>query len=238
MENTEFFDGTNKINFSNTDKTENTRVAYPIHFIDGACEVSLGDVPKNIFFLTCDASGVLPPISKLLVGQAMYHFLSGYTAKVAGTEVGIVEPELVFSPCFGKAFLPLHPARYAELLGEKLKKHPEINVWLVNTGWSGGAYGTGKRMKLPFTRAMISAALKGELDDVAYDTLPIFDLKFPKTCPGVPSEIMNPRDTWDDKNAYDVKIDGLVAAFNKNFEMYESNVSEEILAAAPKPEPA
>ena len=236
VENAIFFDGTNKIDFSRTDKTENTRAAYPIHYITDARKVSMGDIPKNIFFLTCDASGVLPPISKLDVGQAMYHFLSGYTAKVAGTEVGIVEPELVFSACFGQAFLPLHPARYAELLGQKLKQHPEINVWLINTGWSGGAYGTGSRMKLAFTRAMVRAALAGKLDGVEYATLPVFNLKFPTSCPDVPAEIMNPKNTWADKSAYDTEIDRLARAFNKNFEMYGANASEEILAASPKPQ--
>lgn len=233
VENAMFSPGTNKIDFSRTDKTENTRVAYPIHYIADARKISVGDTPRNIFFLTCDASGVLPPISKLNVGQAMYHFLSGYTAKVAGTEVGVVEPELVFSACFGQAFLPLHPVRYSELLGEKLKQHPDIKVWLVNTGWSGGAYGTGKRMKLPFTRAMVRAALAGQLEGVKYDTLPVFNLRFPTSCPEVPSLILNPRNTWADKSAYDTEIDRLARAFNKNFESYGSHVSEEVLAASP-----
>ncbi|MFA6256945.1 MAG: phosphoenolpyruvate carboxykinase (ATP) [Candidatus Paceibacterota bacterium] len=238
VENAMFLDGTDTINFADVSKTENTRVAYPIHYIQSAREISEGGIPKNIFFLTCDASGVLPPISKLDIGQAMYHFLSGYTAKVAGTEVGVVEPELVFSACFGKAFLPLHPARYAELLGKKLKEHTDINVWLVNTGWSGGAYGTGQRIKLSFTRAIIRAALDDKLSNVEYDTLPVFNLKFPKTCPDVPKEIMNPRNTWENKAAYDTELDRLARAFNNNFEMYESNISEEILVAAPKPQSA
>jgi phosphoenolpyruvate carboxykinase (ATP) len=163
----------------------------------------------------------------------MYHFISGYTAKVAGTEVGITEPTLTFSACFGKAFLPLHPTKYAELLGKKLKEN-KVNVWLLNTGWSGGAYGTGSRMKLSYTRAMITAALTGKLDSVKFDTLPVFDLAMPTECEGVPAEILNPRGTWADKNAYDEKANHLAAAFVKNFEQYAAAANAEILGAAPK----
>jgi phosphoenolpyruvate carboxykinase (ATP) len=163
----------------------------------------------------------------------MYHFISGYTAKVAGTEVGITEPTTTFSACFGKAFLPLHPARYAELLGKKLKESG-AKVWLVNTGWSGGSYGIGSRIKLGYTRALITAALNGELDHVAYDTLPVFGLQFPKTCPNVPDEILNPRDTWNDKSAYDAKANDLASAFIKNFNQFAEGTPAEIINAGPK----
>ncbi|MBK8413305.1 MAG: phosphoenolpyruvate carboxykinase (ATP) [Bacteroidetes bacterium] len=235
LENTDFFEGTTTVDYDSTSKTENTRVAYPVNFIDNAKPVSIGNAPKNIFFLTADAFGVLPPISRLDAGQAMYHFISGYTAKVAGTEMGITEPTTTFSACFGKAFLPLHPAKYAELLGKKLKDS-NARVWLVNTGWSGGAYGIGSRIKLSYTRALITAALNGELDNVEFETLPVFGLKFPKACPGVPAEILNPRATWSDKAAYDAKANSLASAFLKNFDQYASGSSAEILAAAPKVE--
>ncbi len=233
VENIEFFEGTTTVDYDNISKTENTRAAYPIHFIDNAISPSVGGNPKNIFFLTCDAFGVLPPISKLDAGQAMYHFISGYTAKVAGTEVGITEPTTTFSACFGKAFLPLHPTKYAELLGEKLKKH-DVNVWLVNTGWSGGPFGVGSRMKLSYTRAMITAALNGELDKVSFETMPIFGLSMPASCPGVPAELLNPRMTWKDKHEYDAKAASLAASFVKNFEQYANFANEEIMQAAPK----
>lgn len=234
VENTEFYEDTTTIDFKNISKTENTRVAYPIYYIDNALETSIGKSPKNIFFLTCDAYGVLPPISKLDVGHAMYQFISGYTAKVAGTEVGVTEPQLTFSACFGKVFLPLHPTKYAELLGKKLKADKNINVWLVNTGWSGGPYGVGKRMSLPHTRALITAALNGELEKVKYEVHPVFGFNIPTTCPNVPVEILNPRNTWADKQAYDAKANHLAAAFVKNFEQYAKFANEEILAAAPK----
>jgi phosphoenolpyruvate carboxykinase (ATP) len=233
VENVELYPGTTVVDYDNISKTENTRCAYPINHINNAVEPSVAGVPKNIFFLTCDAFGVLPPISKLNAGQAMYHFISGYTAKVAGTEVGVTEPTTTFSACFGKAFLPLHPTKYAELLGEKLKKN-KVNVWLINTGWSGGEYGVGSRMKLSYTRAMITAAINGELDKAKYETLPIFGLEFPKTCPNVPDEILNPRNTWDDKNAYDAKANSLAGAFVKNFAQYADYANDEIMNAAPK----
>lgn len=233
LENTEFIDDTTTVDFDNINKTENTRAAYPINFIPNALEKSVGGIPKNIFFLTCDAFGVLPPISKLDNGQAMYHFISGYTAKVAGTEVGVTEPTLTFSACFGKVFLPLHPTKYAELLGKKLSEN-KVNVWLVNTGWSGGPYGVGSRMKLGYTRAMITAALNGELEKVSFDTTPVFGLSIPVSCPGVPAEILNPRNTWADKNAYDAKANQLAESFIKNFSQYADFASEEISNAAPK----
>lgn len=234
LENTTFVPGTRKVDFASTEITENTRAAYPIYYIPNAKEPSYGGDPKNIFFLTCDAFGILPPISKLNTGQAMYHFISGYTAKVAGTEVGVTEPQTTFSACFGKVFLPLHPTRYAELLGKKLAEHPEVNVWLVNTGWSGGAYGVGERMSLKHTRAMITAALNGELEKVDYESHPIFGVAMPKTCPGVPSEILNPRQTWKDGEAYDKQALRLAALFNENFERYASAANDEIKSAAPK----
>jgi phosphoenolpyruvate carboxykinase (ATP) len=233
LENIEFIEDTRTVDYSDTSKTENTRVAYPINHIDNAVEPSIGSTPKNIFFLTADAFGVIPPISKLTPGQAMYHFISGYTAKVAGTEVGITEPQTTFSACFGKAFLPLHPTKYADLLGKKMKES-NVNVWLINTGWSGGPYGVGERIKLKYTRAMISAALNGELDNVEYAQTPFFKLAIPKTCPNVPDEILNARDTWKDKAAFDAKAAQLAGAFAKNFQQYADNASEEILAAAPQ----
>ena len=233
LENIGFFPGTRTVNYADIKLTENTRVSYPIDYIDNAVKPSTGGIPKNIFFLTCDAFGVLPPISRLDNGQAMYHFISGYTAKVAGTEMGITEPTTTFSACFGKAFLPLHPAKYAELLGKKLNDNPEIKVWLVNTGWSGGSYGVGSRMKLSYTRAMITAALNGEFDNVEFEELPIFRLSVPKSCSGVPAEILNPRLTWADKAAFDHTANELANKFVKNFAQYADSASPEILAAAP-----
>lgn len=213
--------------------TQNTRVSYPINHIDNIMVPSKGSEPKNIFFLTCDAFGVLPPISKLTPGQAMYHFISGYTAKVAGTEAGITEPQTVFSACFGAPFLPLHPTKYAEMLGSKIEEN-DVNVWLINTGWSGGAYGTGSRMKLNYTRSLITAALTGELDKVEYTTDDVFGLRMPTSCPDVPTDILNPKNTWEDKAAFDKKANELAQAFVKNFETFESDASEEIMSAAPK----
>ena len=233
VENIQFFPGTNRINFCDKTITENTRVSYPLDFISNALEPSIGGLPKNIFFLTCDANGVLPPISKLTPGQAMYQFISGYTAKVAGTEAGITEPKSTFSACFGAPFLPLHPGQYAEMLGKKMKKH-NVNVWMINTGWSGGPYGIGKRIKLNYTRAMITAALQGELDMVAYENHPIFGMMMPVSCSGVPAEILNPRSTWADSAAYDAKSKYLAQQFVQNFEKYADGVQEEILKAAPK----
>jgi phosphoenolpyruvate carboxykinase (ATP) len=234
LENTRFFPGTTTVDYSNISVTENTRAAYPLHHIDNIAIPSVGKAPENIFFLTADAFGVLPPISKLSVGQAMYSFISGYTAKVAGTEAGVTEPQATFSACFGRVFLPLHPGKYAEMLGEKLKANPNINVWLINTGWTGGAYGTGSRMKLSYTRAMITAALNGELNNVAYEAHPVFGYMMPTSCPNAPAELLNPRNTWADKSAYDAQANKLANMFVKNFEQYAAGVSKEILDAAPK----
>ncbi|RZL19832.1 MAG: phosphoenolpyruvate carboxykinase (ATP), partial [Pedobacter sp.] len=220
LENTNYFSDTRNVDFSNIDKTENTRVAYPINYIANALEPSVADGPKNIFFLTADAFGVLPPIAKLTPSQAMFHFISGYTAKVAGTEAGVTEPQLTFSACFGKAFLPLHPAKYAKLLGEKMEKN-NVNVWLVNTGWSGGPYGVGSRMKLSYTRAMITAALDGSLAKQNFVEHPVFGLLMPIECNNVPSAILNPRNTWADQNNYDQKANELANAFVSNFKQFE-----------------
>jgi phosphoenolpyruvate carboxykinase (ATP) len=233
VENTNFHSGSSTVDYENVEKTENTRVAYPIDYIDNIVSPSFAKNPKNIFFLTCDAYGVLPPISKLTPGQAMYHFISGYTAKVAGTEVGITEPQETFSACFGAAFMPLHPTKYAELLGEKMKEH-SVNVWLINTGWSGGAYGVGSRMKLKYTRSMITAAMNGELADVDFKTHNVFGLAMPTSCPDVPTELLSPKDTWADNSKYDTTAEKLAASFVKNFAQYAGNANKEILDAAPK----
>lgn len=234
LENINFYEGIRTVDYSNCKKTENTRVSYPLHYIDNAAIPAVGDIPKNIFFLTCDAYGVLPPISKLTPGQAMYHFISGYTAKVAGTEMGITEPQLTFSACFGKAFLPLHPTKYAELLGKKLKES-KVNVWLVNTGWINGGYGVGSRIRLSYTRALITAALNGELAKAKFQAIPVFGLSVPTACPGVPSEILIPRNAWKDKDAYDNQINFLAESFIKNFAKYAEFANNEIMNAAPKP---
>jgi len=233
LENIGFVNGSSTPNYEDVTITQNTRVSYPLHHIDNIMVPSIGTAPKNIFFLTCDAFGVLPPISKLTKEQAMYHFMSGYTAKVAGTEMGVTEPQTTFSACFGAAFLPLHPAKYAELLGQKLEG-TDINVWLINTGWSGGSHGVGSRMKLSFTRAMITAAMNGELANVEFSKTPVFELAIPQACPGVSSEILNPKETWADKAAFDDTVNSLAAKFVANFEKYQAETSEAIRSAAPK----
>ncbi|MEP6712782.1 MAG: phosphoenolpyruvate carboxykinase (ATP) [Ferruginibacter sp.] len=233
VENVGFLTGTNKIDFASKKITENTRVSYPLSFISNALEPSIGKTPKNIFFLTADAYGILPPISKLTTGQAMYQFISGYTAKVAGTEAGVTEPKSTFSACFGAPFLPLHPGQYAEMLGKKMTEH-NVNVWMINTGWSGGPYGIGQRMKLSYTRAMITAALEGKLDNIEFEIHPVFGMQMPKECPGVPLEVLNPRNTWANKEEYDAKAKDLAKEFIKNFDKYAGGVTAEILAAAPK----
>ena len=219
--------------------TKNTRVSYPIYHIDNIMYKSRGDLPENIFFLTCDAFGALPPISKLSKEQAMYHFLSGYTAKIAGTEEGIVEPEVTFSSCFGAPFLPLNPTAYADLLGAKIEKGSKsgdgsINVWLVNTGWSGGAYGEGSRIELSYTRAMIKAALTGALNKVEFHPHPVFGLMMPKTCPDVPNAILNPRDTWRNEEDYDKIANDLAHRFIKNFKQFEEKAGKAVVNAGPK----
>ncbi len=219
--------------------TQNTRVSYPIDHIDNIMYNSRGDLPKNIFFLTCDAFGILPPISKLNKEQTMYHFISGYTAKIAGTEAGITEPQATFSACFGSPFLPLHPSVYAKMLGEKIEDsmraggHEEINVWLVNTGWTGGSYGIGTRIELSYTRAMIKAALNGELDNVEYHEHPNFRIEIPRSCPDVPNAILNPRDTWRNEVDYDTEATKLVRLFHNNFKKYAEEAGEGITDAGP-----
>ncbi len=228
-------DKNGEVDFANTSITQNTRVSYPIYHIKNIQVPSIGNNPKNIFFLTADAFGVLPPISKLTPGQAAYHFISGYTAKVAGTEEGINEPTPNFSACFGAPFMPLHPTKYAEMLSKKMKD-AKVNVWLINTGWTGGPYGVGSRMKLKYTRAMIAAALEGKLKDVEFEKHPIFNLMMPTSCPNVPSEILNPKETWKNKKAYDIQAMELSNSFKENFTKFESFANEEILSGAPASE--
>lgn len=212
VENTCFHEGTRTVDYTNISRTENTRTSYPIDYIDNAVTPSVGGHPKNIFFLTCDAFGVLPPISKLTTEQAMDYFMLGYTAKVAGTEMGITEPQVTFSACFGAAFMPLSTKEYAAMLGEKVQTH-QSHVWLINTGWTGGSYGTGSRMKLGYTRAMIRAALTGNFNQITFTEHPHFALAIPTSCPGVPDEVLNPRLTWSDKGAYDQKAQELNQLF-------------------------
>ena len=222
-----------EVDFMDSSITQNTRVSYPIDHIDNIQPNLVGKNPKHIFFLTADAFGVLPPISKLTPGQAAYHFISGYTAKVAGTEAGITEPVPSFSACFGAPFMPLHPTRYGDMLSQKMKTSG-VNVWLINTGWTGGPYGTGSRMKLKHTRAMITAALEGQLDQVNYKTHSIFNIAIPQSCPNVPNEVLNPRETWKDKEAYDAKAKILAKSFRDNFKTFEEYAGAEILKGAPK----
>lgn len=212
--------------------TQNTRVSYPIHHIDNIQETLYANNPKNIFFLTCDAFGVLPPVSKLTPGQAAYHFISGYTAKVAGTEAGITEPVPSFSACFGEPFMPLHPTVYGEMLSKKMTE-AGVNVWLINTGWSAGPYGVGSRIKLKYTRAMITAILNGELDNVDYEQNFIFGLFMPKYCPGVPTEMLDPMNTWLQKGAYVGKAIHLAHSFHLNFEKFAQQASEQIIEGGP-----
>lgn len=233
LENITFVDETNIPDYSSADITQNTRVSYPIHHIKNCQAQSRGENPKDVFFLTCDAFGVLPPVSRLTRSQAMYHFISGYTAKVAGTEDGISEPQATFSACFGAPFLPLHPTRYAKMLGDKLDQH-ESNCWLINTGWTEGSFPDGHRMSLKYTRAIISAVLEGKLAETSYNATDIFNLNIPDSCPGVPDHILNPRNTWQDKSAFDAKANHLASLYIKNFEKYKDEASEEIIGAAPK----
>ena len=213
--------------------TENTRACYPIHYIPNHLPAGAGGHPRNIVFLTADAFGVMPPIARLTAAQAMYHFLSGYTAKVAGTERGVTEPSATFSACFGAPFLPLHPAVYARMLGERIARH-EARVWLVNTGWTGGPYGVGARMRLPYTRAMVSSALSGALEGAAYRTDPVFGFEVPVEVPGVPAEVLMPRATWTDPAAYDAQARKLATMFRENFEQYRPAVPEDVAKAGPK----
>ncbi len=233
LENTVQDPRTRKVDFTDVSITQNTRCAYPIEYIDNASIPCVAGHPKNIILLTCDAFGVLPPVSKLTPGQAMYHFISGYTAKVAGTEVGVTEPEATFSACFGAAFLVWHPTKYAELLAEKMKEH-NASAWLVNTGWSGGPYGVGQRISLRHTRAIIDAIHNGTLKKSDYTDDPVFGLAVPNEVRGVPTEILMPRKTWGDQAAFDTKANTLANKFVDNFADYLDLANDEVKAAAPK----
>ncbi len=232
LENVVFKKNSNEVDFENISITPNTRVSYPIDHIANIEPDSIGENPKNIFFLTADSYGILPPISKLTPGQAAYHFISGYTAKIAGTEAGINEPQPNFSACFGAPFMPLHPTKYAEMLVEKMK-FADVKVWLINTGWTSGPYGTGHRMKLQHTRAMITAALNGDLDQVAFKPQPVFGMAIPQECPNVPSEILNPRETWGNVDLYDQKNFALAQKFERNFEQFLAFANDEIKNGGP-----
>ncbi|MCH7548888.1 MAG: phosphoenolpyruvate carboxykinase (ATP) [Candidatus Krumholzibacteriota bacterium] len=230
LENVVIDDITRQIDLDDSSLTENTRASYPIDQIPNAKLDGRGGHPKNIVMLTCDAFGVLPPVSKLSPEQASYHFLSGYTAKVAGTERGVTEPSATFSTCFGAPFMALPPTVYSELLAKKIRDHGS-SCWLVNTGWSGGGYGVGERLKIDYSRAMVNAALEGKLDGVEYVRDPVFGLDVPQTCPDVPSEILNPRDTWKDKGAYDAKAQELARMFEENFQQFEAEVPADVKQA-------
>ena len=233
LENVVFDPHTHEVDYEDCSITENTRASYPIEFIPNAKIPCVGGHPQNIVLLTCDAFGVLPPVSKLTPAQAMYHFISGYTAKVAGTEVGVTEPQATFSACFGAAFLVWHPTKYAEMLAELIRRHGS-QAWLVNTGWSGGAYGTGSRIKLPYTRAIIDAIHSGDLDDAPTEEDPVFGLAVPTRCPEVPSEILIPRNTWTDGAKFDETARKLATLFGDNFAQYADLASDEIKSAGPR----
>lgn len=224
---------TRLLDFDDDTLTENTRAAFPLTFIADSVRPAVGGHPRNVFFLTCDSFGVLPPISRLTPAQARYHFISGYTAKVAGTEAGIQEPSATFSTCFGAPFLPRHPTVYSKMLGEKLARHG-ARTWLVNTGWTGGPYGVGKRIGIKETRALIAAAISGALDTVPYRKHPVFDLDVPTECPGVPAAILSPRDTWGDKAAYDRTLRRVAQLFVENFKKFEAEALPDTLSAGPR----
>ncbi len=232
LENMVYDKKTHKIDFTDTSLTLNTRASYPLDYIPNVKIPAVGGHPNNIILLTADAFGVLPPVSKLTPEQAMYHFISGYTAKVAGTEMGVSEPTATFSACFGAAFMVWHPSKYAELLAEKMEKHG-ASAWLINTGWTGGAYGTGHRISLKNTRAIVDAVLDGSLDNVEYVVDPRFGLAIPTSCPGVPSDVLMPKNTWADEAAYDAQALKLAKLFKENFKVYEEGSSAEIIAAGP-----
>ncbi|MCA9184946.1 MAG: phosphoenolpyruvate carboxykinase (ATP) [Pirellulaceae bacterium] len=232
LENVIFDPDTRKVNYGDDSITENTRAAYPIEYIDNAKIPCVGGHPRNIILLTCDAFGVLPPVSKLDPAQAMYHFISGYTAKVAGTEMGVTEPTATFSACFGAAFLVWHPTKYAELLAEKIRRHGS-QTWLINTGWTGGGYGVGKRMSLPHTRAIIDAIHDGSLIKAKTVADPIFNLQIPTECPGVPAKILTPKSCWQDSDAYETAANKLAELFERNFVKFADQASDEIKSAGP-----
>ncbi|HRK73530.1 MAG TPA: phosphoenolpyruvate carboxykinase, partial [Rhodothermales bacterium] len=233
LENVVFDQDTHTVDYTDTSITENTRAAYPIEYIPNAKVPCVGGHPKNIIFLTCDAFGVLPPVARLSPEQAMYHFISGYTAKVAGTEMGVTEPTATFSACFGAAFMVWHPSKYAELLAENMNKH-QTKAWLVNTGWSGGSYGVGERMKLKITRAIIDAIHNGDLDEVEVVVDPRFGFEVPTACPNVPTEVLIPKNTWKDGDAYEAKANHLAQLFQKNFVQFAEGSSDATKNAGPK----
>jgi phosphoenolpyruvate carboxykinase (ATP) len=232
LENVSMDSAQRRLNLDDETLTENTRGAYPLSFIENSIPSGVAGHPRNIVMLTADAFGVLPPVARLTPAGAMYHFLSGYTAKVAGTEKGVTEPRATFSTCFGAPFMVWHPNVYAKFLGEKIARH-DVRVWLVNTGWTGGPYGVGARMKIGHTRAMIHAALSGALDRVSYEVDPIFNLEVPTSCPGVPVEVLKPRNTWRDQAAYDQQARQLARMFIENFKAYEDEVEPEVRGAGP-----
>jgi phosphoenolpyruvate carboxykinase (ATP) len=233
LENVKMNASSRELDLDDDSLTENTRAAYPLRYIENALPDGQSGHPRNIVMLTADAFGVLPPIARLSRAGAMYHFLSGYTAKVAGTERGVTEPKATFSTCFGAPFMVLHPTVYANFLGDKIARH-DTRVWLVNTGWTGGPYGVGSRMKIAHTRAMIRAALAGELDHVAYGTDPTFNLEVPRSCPGVPVEVLVPRNTWADQQAYDRQAQKLARMFTENFRSFETDAAADLKAAGPR----
>jgi phosphoenolpyruvate carboxykinase (ATP) len=233
LENVDIDPVTRHLDLDSEKFTENTRGAYPLHFIGNADEHGVAGTPEHVVFLTADAFGVLPPISRLTPEQAKYHFISGYTAKLAGTEVGVVEPKATFSACFGAPFMPRHPGVYAEMLGDRLARW-DVPVWFVNTGWTGGPYGVGQRMNINYTRAMVRAALNGLLDDVETVVDPVFGVAVPVSCPDVPSEFLQPRNTWQDTDAYDERARTLARMFEENFAKYADGVSEAVRAAGPR----
>jgi phosphoenolpyruvate carboxykinase (ATP) len=232
LENVAIDSYTRRVDFDDDGLTENTRAAYPIGFLENTVPSGRGGHPKNVFFLTADAFGVIPPISLLTPEQAMYYFIAGYTSKLAGTEAGVTEPQATFSACFGAPFLPLHPSKYTKLLGEKIDKH-NTKVWLINTGWTGGPYGVGSRIHIPYTRAMVRAALNGDLDDVPMRTDPNFGVAVPEQVPDVPSEVLDPRQTWPDKNAYDKQVEILISKFHENITQYADEIDSRIIFAGP-----
>jgi phosphoenolpyruvate carboxykinase (ATP) len=233
LENVAIDEDSRELDLDSEEFTENTRAAFPLHFISNSSETGMAGHPSAIVFLTADAFGVLPPVARLTRDQAMYHFISGYTAKLAGTEVGVKEPSATFSTCFGAPFMPRHPAVYAQMLGERMDKY-DVPVWLINTGWTGGPYGEGERMNITWTRQMVRAVLGGQLNGVEMREDPIFGFQVPKTCPDVPSEVLWPRDTWANKDAYDARARQLADMFVENFKQFEDRVTEGVRAAAPR----
>jgi phosphoenolpyruvate carboxykinase (ATP) len=233
LENVVIDEVTRELDLDDPKFAENSRGAYPIDFIPNSSEKNMGPLPRNVVMLTADAFGVLPPIARLTPEQAMYHFLSGYTAKVAGTEIGVTEPQATFSTCFGAPFMPRHPSIYGNLLKERIAKGG-VDCWLVNTGWTGGKFGTGKRMPIKATRALLNAALDGSLNNAEFRTDPNFGFKVPVAVPGVDSSILDPRSTWADKDAYDQMAKKLVQQFIDNFAQFEAHVDEGVRQSAPK----